>query len=238
MADPQSQAIVPGGTLRVLGRDLTQTARQVRVLGKGALKQDVWFMFVDGKLLIDAGGAKFWVPAAGCWSARIIVPVQFILKLATARFFPDEIIEVTSDGATLSIGSLCTECDWSRLPCPRIELPIDARLIELLALSNVLSHSDIEHSGLTDAIAIARQKAASLVCGAQCLIDQASRILRPIGTFEWRLQGLIEAAVDRRAQELLSALKQTADCDGRVDNKVSHLMSMLSGELPVTNDRS
>ena len=175
------------GDLLVSVAALKTGLRQARA-AKAFSGQPAQLTFDESSLIFSLGGFHFAVPATGYWSGEVLVAANFLKQLGQGPLLTDHEIRVSTDGVELTIGMMFVGCEWHGLEYPRLELPLDARLCDVLALRWKYSETDIARSGLSDRFCKAE---------ADCtqLIDKTVEPLRPLGVSRRMIQNMVDSAL-------------------------------------------
>lgn len=184
---------IDSGSLSVNRVHLLQALRQINHL-TGVGKQPAVLTYANGALQIALGGCAFRADAEGEWAGQVTVPASFIRRLAKAPPGGNGPVPISTDGETLRIGFVATECRWDRLVHPRIELPLGATLLHKLMLRLSYSGDDISSSNLMDEVKAAEAERDKL-------IEKAARLLQPLGIKESDMRELVDSVLRQRLSE-------------------------------------
>jgi len=130
-----AKLLIPRDDLLKLSRILLKANRPKR--GEQAI------LSYDGACLhIELGGATVAIPASGSWPGQARVLGAFIRSIA--RLPPEEDpIAFTDKNANLTIGRTSVKCAWQAPWTANIEMPINATLVDYLALRHHHTNGEI-----------------------------------------------------------------------------------------------
>ena len=103
--------------------------------------------------------------AHGAWPGQIRIPAQFVMMLAKAPPSGDPVQFSVQEGR-LHVGSSSVACKIQPAQAKSIELPMNASLLEVLALQFTHTAEEIETAGYSKAVSDARSVAESRIAKA------------------------------------------------------------------------
>ncbi|HAA69837.1 MAG TPA: hypothetical protein DCE55_11910 [Planctomycetaceae bacterium] len=165
-----------------------KTAQRTGAIGD----QSVRLTFDVSQLRLEFSGYSFQVCAEGRWSGEIHVDAEILNILAKVPPSGDGPIAITLENEQVRIGNIVASCQWNGLEYPRINLPLDAPLQDILCLKIKYSDTDIQRSGLSKTFKDAEEQRDEL-------LSAAARTLRPLGMGSKQLRGLLEERLSIRA---------------------------------------
>lgn len=112
-----------------------------------------------------------------------------VLRLCRLRMTP---VLVRVEAGYLSIRTASLACHWQENLSKVIEVPLDARLIDLFGLRLKRTNEQIARSGLTERVGDAERRMHEL-------IEQAAILLKPFGVEHMDVLQLVEEVLARKA---------------------------------------
>jgi hypothetical protein len=150
------------GALEVDRQQLCQGLKLL-LKAKAFAGQTAQLTFADGRLKVAVLGASFQADATGTWAGEVLVDDQSLSRVARASLSQQAKLSVSTNGRELRIDTITVPCDWNAMQYPRISLPVDAKLIDVLRLPQKFSTTDIERSGLAKKLAAGERKRDELI---------------------------------------------------------------------------
>jgi hypothetical protein len=135
-------------------------------------------------------------------TARLPLPVLKMIASTAGTFKSKEITLAIEDGA-IKIGSFKhrnPEIRLGALPDQRIDLPVDASLLDTLGIAAILGEATIEGQGLTNRILEAWEKANRGILSAASSLSE-------LGVSERQIRELVEQQVEESGKRLKKAFK-------------------------------
>jgi len=135
-------------------------------------------------------------------TARLPLPVLKMIA-STAGTFKSKAIKLVIEDGAIKIGSFKhrnPEIRLGSLPDQRIDLPVDASLLDTLGIGAILGEATIEEQGLTNRILEAWEK-------ANRAITSAAGTLADLGVSEQQIRELVEQQVEASGKRLQKAFK-------------------------------
>lgn len=171
------------GLLKVDRQQLSQHLRQA--FSVKPVEGEPARLTFDGKsLYVSLGGARFRADATGTWEGEVLIAVEVLRKLGKNIGRGKEPVLVSTDGKELRFGITIVPCQWNPADYRRIELPLGAPLVDILALPFRHSRIDIERSGLLERLTTAETERDRLIKLAVGLFRHAAKALEGIGIAE------------------------------------------------------
>jgi len=168
--------------------------KRLRLTGE----QPALLTYANGELEISLCGCSFRVEASGDWRGQLKAPVSFIQMSAVAPPGGDGPIAISTDGESVKMGFVVAKCKWTALAYPRIELPLDATLLDKLVLRLAYSTEDIERSDLKKTVEAAEserdrliKKAVGMLAELDNFLEKAAEALWPLGIKEVEIRALL-----------------------------------------------
>ena len=170
---------------------LWQAFRQIKRQG-GFGDQSAILTFADGQFEIELGGCVLTADAEGLWRGQVKIPVDAIRNVAKsfAKGSSGGVVDST-EGNELHIGNITVPCQWNALVYPRIQMPLGARVMDVLTLPLKYSAEDIERSELSETLASAEEQRDKL-------IGKAARILQTLNVSEDHLRELVDGLLKEK----------------------------------------
>jgi len=139
----------------------------------------------DGEdLVIQMGGVEVRAEVEGRWEGE--ARVRGLMLFEAVRDFPHRYAAapITVERNRLKFSSLSMPCDWERNSAPRVLIPINASLLDILRIDAETADEDLERNGVLDAVLDARKK-------RKRLIHSAVRTLEPFKIPEEAITALV-----------------------------------------------
>lgn len=151
--------------LSVPRHGLENALRLLRKLCRPKHGEEAVLSFDGGCLHIDCGGMAVTPMANGKWPGQIRIPAQFVMMLA--KFPPpgDPVQFSVKDGR-LHVGSSSVACKIQPARAKSIELPMNASLLQILALQFTHTAEEIETAGYSKLLSDAKSVAESRIAKA------------------------------------------------------------------------
>ncbi len=159
---------MPTMTDAVLRVDQTSLVKELHHVAKlcKPLKGEEAILSHDGACLhIELGGMTVTVAAEGDWPGQCRVLGNFIVTIAKIPPTDDPVEFRIKDGL-LNIGSSSFRCAWQSAWSAQIDLPMNASLIDLLAMRHRHTNEEIMQSGLMIAVKDAEVRRDRLITKA------------------------------------------------------------------------
>lgn len=133
--------------LEVDTRELVRTLKDLRIGLKKNTSQKASLTYADGLLEIALRGASVRIDAEGHWHGTAHVAVQ---PLATLTRIPPkyERLEILYEAGRVKIGTMRLTAEWQDIGPPQLDLPLDASILDYLALKVHRTPAEITASGL------------------------------------------------------------------------------------------
>jgi hypothetical protein len=134
---------------------------------------DVRIRMEGEEVVFSLTGIAAGVAAKGTWPGEVRAPGRLVVALDKAP--PDgDPIRIEVRAGRLVAGGFSIGCTIQAADEPRIELPLDATLLEVLRVAASHSKEEIRESGLESVVSAAEEKAGKLV-------GKALKALEPLG---------------------------------------------------------
>jgi hypothetical protein len=147
-----------------------------------------------------AVGTSAEIPVNGTSPGTARIPLSALEAIAsTAGMFKKKEIKILVEDGAIKIDTFRhshPEIRLGILPDQRIDLPVDASLLDTLCVGAILTESGIEEQGLTNRILDAWER-------ANHAITSAVGSLAPLGISEQQIRQLVEEQVTASGQRLL-----------------------------------
>lgn len=126
----------------------------------------------DGEdLVVQTGGVEIRAEVKGRWEGE--ARVKGLMLFEAVRDFPqNDYAEIRVEGGRLVFSSLSVPCDWERNSAPRVLVPINASLLDVLRIDAETADEDLERNGVLDAVLDARKKRKRLIRSAVRTLEQ------------------------------------------------------------------
>jgi hypothetical protein len=151
--------------LRVDLPALVESLHHVAKICKPLRGEEAILSYDEACLHIDLGGMTITVPATGDWPGQCRVLGKFIVTIAKIPPTIDPVEFVVRDGL-LHIGTSSFRCAWQTAWSAQLDLPVNASMIDLLALRHRHTNDEIMQSGLSVAVKDAEVKRDRLITKA------------------------------------------------------------------------
>lgn len=180
--------------LKVRRPDLERALRNLAKFAKANQRRaEAVITFSKGQLTIAIPGMQVEIGAEGILLSRVRVPVRWLIGLSRTLSQEDPII-VNVERDYLSIGEAVVLCTRDHIEHGLVKLPLNAALIDILRVGQMLDREEIERSGLT-----------AFVAGAEArrdrLLERAAELLAPLGVTREVLSELVGECVKRSGAE-------------------------------------
>jgi hypothetical protein len=153
---------------------------------------------------LRAVGTTTEIPVNGTSPGTARIPLATLKMIAnTAGTFKSKEITLAIEDGAIKIGSFKhrnPEIRLGSLPDQRIDLPVDASLLDTLGMAAILSKEKIEDQGLTNRILEAWEK-------ANRAITSATGTLADLGVSEQQIRELVEQQVEACGKRLQKAFR-------------------------------
>jgi len=151
--------------LRVDLQPLVKSLRHVSKLCKPLRGEEAILSYDEACVHICLGGMTITVAAAGDWPGQCRVLGNFIMTIAKIPPTDDPVEFRVKDGL-LNIGSSSFRCAWQTAWSAQLDLPVNASMIDLLAMRHRHTSEEIMQSGLSAALKDAEVKRDRLITKA------------------------------------------------------------------------
>lgn len=151
--------------LRVDRASLLKVLHHIAKLCKPKPGEEAILSYDEACFHIDLGGMTVTVAATGDWPGQCRVLGMFIVTMAKLPPTGDPVEFRVKDGL-LAIGSSSFRCTWQSAWTAQINLPMNASMIDLLALRQRHTNEEIMQSGLTIAVKDAEVRRDRLITKA------------------------------------------------------------------------
>lgn len=158
--------------LEVDTKQLVAALKRLRIGLKRNMAQRASLTYADGLLEIALRGAAVKVQADGQWRGTAHVAIQPLATLA--RVVPRaKRVEIVYEDEQVKIGTMRLMAEWQVLAPPQLDLPLDASILDYLALKVHRSTTEVTASGLDKQIEKTEEQ-------VDRLLDRAADILAPL----------------------------------------------------------
>ena len=186
--------------------DLKNATKQILV-NRGEFRQtDVADLFVSACVAtLRSVGTSTEIPVNGTslGTARIPMPALQVIAKTSGTFKSKEITVQVEDGS-IKVGTFRHRnpgITLGILPNQRIDLPVDASLLDTLGVGAVLTQHEIEEQGLTARMLEAWQR-------ANRAITSAASSLAAVGVSEQKIREMVQQQVNEAGERLRETFKR------------------------------
>jgi len=185
--------------------DLRQATSQLKA-NRGRHKETdfVDILVSECAATFRAVGAETEVPVEGKIPGSVRVPLRIVDKIEkAARSFKTAKLKFSCEPGVIKIEGLSLkhpDIQLGKLPDQRVSLPIDLSLLDTLALTKILTASQIVEEGMRERVEEA--------WGARTFaLTNALTALRPLEVEDWQLSHLVDCHIEDAAKRLRKSLQ-------------------------------
>ena len=170
--------------LSVETRDLVQALKDLRIGLKQNTSQRASLTYADGLLEIALRGAAVRIDADGRWRGTAHVAVQPLATLA--RVPPkDQRLDIIYEDGRVKIGTMRLAAEWQDIGPPQLDLPLDAGILDYLALKVHRSPTEITASGLDSQLQRFEEQADKILARAERVLSPLEVTRRELWQMLW-----------------------------------------------------
>lgn len=152
--------------LEVDTRELVQALKDLRIGLKKNTSQRASLSYSDGLLEIALRGAAARINAEGHWRGTAHVAIQPLATLA--RVPPkNQNLEILYEAGRVKIGTMRLLAEWQDIGPPQLDLPLDASILDYLALKVHRTPAEITASGLDNQLERFQEEADKILARAE-----------------------------------------------------------------------
>ena len=146
--------------LKTLGRAAKKNAQ-----GQAVIREE------DGHLVIEHDGVAFGLPYEGDWRGHLWLDGTVLVRLA-GHLPRQRTIRIGMEDQQLRLGGMRIPCHWDAAEGPKIVLPDNPRLIQLVGLGLRNTRDELRHAGILGVVEKAEARTDDFILRAAKALEK------------------------------------------------------------------